>query len=435
VARSVEGDRVSFEVGGVQLDRPFRVARLGHVGLNVDDVTSSVAFYRDLLGFFVADTIDFAAALPPQVLPPEVAATLPETVGYFMRYGSDHHSFVLFPSCVMSAVGRGPASVTINQLTWQVGSLRQVVEGRTWLEEQGVRLTRSGRDMPGSNWNVYFLDPDGHTNELYYGMEQVGWDGLSKPAPMHDRIFREAPELPQPSEEEEVASALAAGVDLASGTRAREQRDFAYEVDGVTLARPFKIVRLGPVGLFVDDIEASTAFYEGVLGLRTTEESETGGHRSRFLRANTEHHCLALVPKALRDGLELSPDTTTAWIGLQVATTRWRSSAPRACQCGSFLRGSCPVSTTARGSSIRRDTRSSSTSGWSRSAPTVRCPTPVGAPCVRFRGPPRSRGSRTTTPASRSSARGDERGPRRRGPGCAHGLGHGVRLVHRSRRG
>jgi catechol 2,3-dioxygenase-like lactoylglutathione lyase family enzyme len=322
VARSVEGDRVSFEVGGVQLDRPFRVARLGHVGLNVDDVTSSVAFYRDLLGFFVADTIDFAAALPPQVLPPEVAATLPETVGYFMRYGSDHHSFVLFPSCVMSAVGRGPASVTINQLTWQVGSLRQVVEGRTWLEEQGVRLTRSGRDMPGSNWNVYFLDPDGHTNELYYGMEQVGWDGLSKPAPMHDRIFREAPELPQPSEEEEVASALAAGVDLASGTRAREQRDFAYEVDGVTLARPFKIVRLGPVGLFVDDIEASTAFYEGVLGLRTTEESETGGHRSRFLRANTEHHCLALVPKALRDGLELSPDTTTAWIGLQVATYR-----------------------------------------------------------------------------------------------------------------
>jgi catechol 2,3-dioxygenase-like lactoylglutathione lyase family enzyme len=317
-----QGDRVTFDVGGVLLDRPFRIARLGHVGLNVDDVTSSVGFYRDLLGFSVADTVDFTAVLPPQVLPPEVAATMPETSGYFMRYGSDHHSFVLFPKCVMSAVGRGPASVTINQLTWQVGSLRQVVDGRAWLEAEGVQLTRSGRDMPGSNWNVYFLDPDGHINELYYGMEQIGWDGLSKPAPMHDRIFREAPGLPQPAEQEEVEAARAAGIDLASGTRAREQREFAFDVDGVTLARPFKVIRLGPIGLFVDDVDVSTAFYENVLGFSTTEESDVGGHRSRYLRANTEHHCLALLPTARRDELGLSPETTTAWIGLQVATYR-----------------------------------------------------------------------------------------------------------------
>ena len=50
----------------------------------------------------------------------------------------------------------------------------------------------SGRDMPGSNWHTYLLDPDGHSNELYYGIEQIGWDGYSKPQSMYDRGFNDA---------------------------------------------------------------------------------------------------------------------------------------------------------------------------------------------------------------------------------------------------
>ena len=30
--------------------------------------------------------------------------------------------------------------------------------------------------MPGSNWNAYPFDPDGHVNEIFYGIEQIGWD-------------------------------------------------------------------------------------------------------------------------------------------------------------------------------------------------------------------------------------------------------------------
>ena len=35
--------------------------------------------------------------------------------------------------------------------------------------------------MPGSNWHAYLYDPDGQSNELYYGIEQIGWNGHSKP--------------------------------------------------------------------------------------------------------------------------------------------------------------------------------------------------------------------------------------------------------------
>ena len=38
--------------------------------------------------------------------------------------------------------------------------------------------------MPGSNWHTYLYDPDGQSNELYYGIEQIGWNGHSKPKAM-----------------------------------------------------------------------------------------------------------------------------------------------------------------------------------------------------------------------------------------------------------
>ena len=45
-----------------------------------------------------------------------------------------------------------------------------------------------------------------------------------------------------------------------------------YNVGGIMLERPFKIVRLGPLRFFVPDIDAATAFYRDMLGLTPTEE-------------------------------------------------------------------------------------------------------------------------------------------------------------------
>jgi catechol 2,3-dioxygenase-like lactoylglutathione lyase family enzyme len=254
---------------------------------------------------------------------PDQVAGLGDPNGYFTRYGTDHHAMVLFPKRVRDALGRSERpGVTVNQITWQVGSLREVGEGIQWLREKNIKIQRSGRDMPGSNWHTYLFDPDGHQNELYYGIEQIGWNGHSKPRVMYQRGFNEPPPLPQISEQQEVEDALDKNVDLLSGYRHRERLPARYDVDGILLPRPFKIVRLGPVKLFVENLEAAEAFYRDTLGFVVTEEVVWQGQRCVFLRCNTEHHSLALFPLALRDVLGLSTHSKCAAFGLQLANYR-----------------------------------------------------------------------------------------------------------------
>ena len=305
-----------YNVGGLLLDQPFKIRRLGHFGFNLVNIDEGVRFYTDLLGFRISDIIDFSQ----RATSPEQIAGLGDLRGYFTRYGTDHHALVLFNKRVRDALGRhDKPGVTINQITWQVGSLREVGNAIRWFGEKGVEIQRSGRDMPGSNWHTYVYDPDGHTNELYYGIEQIGWNGYSKPRAMYDRGFHEAPGLPQMSEFEEVEQALGKGLDLMSGYRYRERLPATYDVDGILLPRPFKIVRIGPVNLFVKDVNGAEAFYRDILGFTRTEEVHWRGHRCAFLRANTEHHSLGLFPLALREALGMSEQTSCMALGLQLA--------------------------------------------------------------------------------------------------------------------
>jgi catechol 2,3-dioxygenase-like lactoylglutathione lyase family enzyme len=153
-------------------------------------------------------------------------------------------------------------------------------------------------------------------------MEQIGWTGLSKPRAMHERGFRERPPLPQIPEYKEVEQSRGEGVDFNSGFRHPEKMPAKYDVDGILLPRPFKIVRHGPVRLFCRDMKKMEAFYTGIMGFTRTEALAWQGHRCVFLRCNTEHHSLALYPIALRKKLGLSPHTTVMSFGVQVATYR-----------------------------------------------------------------------------------------------------------------
>ncbi len=321
-------EQKKFNVGGVLLDRPFKIRRLGHFGFNLTNMEDGVRFYTELLGFKVSDNNDMGR----RAKSPEQIAGLGDRKGYFMRYGTDHHSFVIFNKRIREALNpeaRAKPELTINQITWQVGSLREVGDGIKWFGEMSVQIQRSGRDMPGSNWHTYVYDPDGHVNELYYGIEQIGWNGHSKPKVMYNRRFDEAPELPQISEFDEVEQALKEGVDLLSGYRHIDRLPATYDVDGILLPRPFKIARIGPVSLFVNDIEAAEAFYRDRLGFVLTEEVSWQGHRCLFMRANTEHHSLALYPLALRKILGMRPDTTCMAFGLQLANYQQLRNAVR----------------------------------------------------------------------------------------------------------
>jgi catechol 2,3-dioxygenase-like lactoylglutathione lyase family enzyme len=115
--------------------------------------------------------------------------------------------------------------------------------------------------------------------------------------------------------------ASADGIPIERGLRAQDMGgEEKYDVGGILLSRPFKIQRIGPVRLFAEDMEAMVSFYRDDLGFAITEEVKYKGHRCVFMRANTEHHSMALYPLKLREELGLRADTTLLSFGLQLGS-------------------------------------------------------------------------------------------------------------------
>ena len=310
----------TYDVGGVRLERPFQVLRLGHFGFNVRDQEAALRFYSDLLGLPVTDTRNFGEQF--KITSP----TGQDPNGYFLRVGADHHSVVLFPhwTAMASPAPKDEGTQWISHIAWQVGTLREVTEGRRWLTEKQIRIARpGGRDARGANWNFTVKDADFISNEIYYGMDQIGWDGISKPPP----ICPEGDPLPpldgtaQP-DFPMVRQAIADGLDPRQGLHQRPFGEPRYDVGGVMLPRPFRVVRNGPIRIFARDVAAAVQFYAETMGLTVTEEIAWRGHRAVFLRANTEHHTIALYPLALRAELGLRPDSICMAYGMQLGSYR-----------------------------------------------------------------------------------------------------------------
>jgi len=144
------------------LGLPFRIAKLGHVVLNVADLERSVRFYTHVLGFAASD-----------VYPPEM-----KSGGMvFMRCNADHHGVALIGSLT-----GGSESLELNHLAFEVATLDEVVRARNHLRGHGVEIDFEGRRRAGCQIAVEFRDPDGHRLEIYWGVDQVGSDGAVRPS-------------------------------------------------------------------------------------------------------------------------------------------------------------------------------------------------------------------------------------------------------------
>jgi catechol 2,3-dioxygenase-like lactoylglutathione lyase family enzyme len=140
---------------------PFRIGKLGHVVLNVSDLAHSTRFYTALLGFEVSDVY------PESMMPGGMV---------FMRCNADHHGVAL----VGGLPGRS-ASVELNHLAFEVATLDEVVRARDHLRAHGVPIDFTGRRRAGCQIAVEFRDPDNHRLEIYWGLDQVGSNGVVRP--------------------------------------------------------------------------------------------------------------------------------------------------------------------------------------------------------------------------------------------------------------
>jgi hypothetical protein len=66
----------------------------------------------------------------------------------------------------------------------QLANYRQLRDAVDFLRGQGVRVETDliPPDLyPGIDYSAHAFDPEGHCIQLYYYLEQVGWDGTPRP--------------------------------------------------------------------------------------------------------------------------------------------------------------------------------------------------------------------------------------------------------------
>lgn len=141
---------------------PFNVTKLGHVVLRVTDLKRSVEFYTGVLGFRVSDVYPESMMKGGMV---------------FMRCNADHHGVALVGGAQAPSAGR-----ELHHLAFEVATLDEVVRAREHLQRHGVKIEFHGRRRAGCQVAVEFRDPDNHFLEIFWGLDQVGSDGRSRPA-------------------------------------------------------------------------------------------------------------------------------------------------------------------------------------------------------------------------------------------------------------
>jgi catechol 2,3-dioxygenase len=141
---------------------PFKIQRLGHVVVMVSDLERSVKFYTQVLGFKVSDV--YSEDLQPG--------------GFaFLRCHTDHHTIAL-----VGAGPQKPGHEELHHIAFEVATLEEVFRVRERLRDHNVTITFEGRRRAGCQIAVEFLDPDGHTIEIYWGLDQIGNDGRVRPS-------------------------------------------------------------------------------------------------------------------------------------------------------------------------------------------------------------------------------------------------------------
>jgi catechol 2,3-dioxygenase len=141
---------------------PFRIGKIGHVALYVKDVERSARFYRDVLGFEISDVYG------DDMVPGGAV---------FLRCNTDHHGIALFPATQEQNPGAG-----LHHMAFAVSTLDEVLRVRDHLRRNDVRIHFEGRRRAGVQLAVEFKDPDGHNLEIYWGIDQIGSDGMARPA-------------------------------------------------------------------------------------------------------------------------------------------------------------------------------------------------------------------------------------------------------------
>ena len=126
----------------------IKLNRIGHINLRVADQEASKRFYRDVLGFRIAEED-------------------PEHGGVFMTLGENFHTLDIGQHPAPSEAPRPQrGQIGLAHIAFQVDSYAALREAYAHLVEKGVEILRAANHV--NQRSFYFADPDGNTLEIYH---------------------------------------------------------------------------------------------------------------------------------------------------------------------------------------------------------------------------------------------------------------------------
>ena len=126
----------------------IKLTGIGHVNLRVADQEDSKRFYRDVLGFRIAEED-------------------PDHGGVFMTLGENFHTLDIgqHPS-PENAPRPQRGQIGLAHIAFQVASYAALREAYAHLVEHGVPILRAANHV--NQRSFYFADPDGNVLEIYW---------------------------------------------------------------------------------------------------------------------------------------------------------------------------------------------------------------------------------------------------------------------------
>jgi catechol-2,3-dioxygenase len=149
----------------------MEVRRIGHIGLVARNLDQMIEFYCDVLGFKLSDRHTFPDTSPYQE-------------GVWLRCGTDHHVLSVFdlrqPVAEASTRENAPG---LHHMAFEMESFDALRNAARTVRDRGLPLQGQRTGGPGNQLRLYFWDPEDNLIELYWGLDQIGWDGQTRQYP------------------------------------------------------------------------------------------------------------------------------------------------------------------------------------------------------------------------------------------------------------
>jgi catechol 2,3-dioxygenase len=222
----------------------FAPRRVGHGNFFVSDLERSMTYYEQVLGL-------------------QVVFREPGIRAGFLSNGNSHHDVGLIEIPTETLVGRdGNVQVTadpkrrpgLNHIGWEMETEAQLVEAFKRAVDAGVEVHRTVDHQ--ISHSVYLWDPEGNYHEFYADAEH-DWQAVYERNENALITGNWDPTAVDPSPEP------------------KYNPDPTYKnVPGA----PLRPIRAARVSVLVDDLEAMTAFYTGVVGLDVVADHTEQGY-------------------------------------------------------------------------------------------------------------------------------------------------------------